>query len=100
MNEINNRISRFKDASLALANTAIRLGPDALVLIGGNSENCNIRQKEIFYVVNTLHNRGQLSYWYKSANNANLDIPDQVVPGQSYVVVNFDLMSISNVVIQ
>lgn len=90
--------SRFVEASTKLATEASRLNVDALVLIGGNAEESDVRQKEIFDVVNNLHRAGQQSYWYKSKHNANLDIPDQVVPGQTYVVVNLDVMTISEVV--
>lgn len=71
--------------------------PDALVLIGGNPEGCDVRQKAIFDIVNDCHKEGVKAYWYKTPHNASLDIPDQVIPGQTYVIVDFDVMSSSEI---
>lgn len=98
MIEYNHQRSRFIESALQLCNKARSRQPDALVLIGGNAENSDLRQKEIFDVVNDLHRQGQRAYWYKAPGNATLDIPDQVIPGQAYVIIDLEVMSSSDLI--
>lgn len=88
----NNFINKSKEP----IKKALEFNPDALVLIGGNENGCNIRQKEIFDLVNNCHNNGIQAYWYRTPHNARLDISDQIIPGKSYVIVDLDIMSISD----
>lgn len=89
-------ISRARDG-IAKASA---LNTDALVFIGGNPENCDVRQKLIFDVVNESHRKGIVAYWYRTAHNARLDITDQIIPGLSYVLMDLDVMSISDAIVQ
>lgn len=96
MNTSGKAVSRFVEASLKLVESAIQVRPDALVLVGGIQEGSGVRQDEILEVINDVHRRGARAYWYKAQKNANLNIPDQVVPGQSYVVIDLDTLSASS----
>lgn len=94
------RDREFKARARESIDRAIAHSTDALVFIGGNSQGCNIRQKAIFDLVNECHEKGIKAYWYKTPHNARLDITDQIIPGLSYILVDFDIMSISDSIVQ
>lgn len=96
----NNRDREFKERAKESIAKAIAYDTDALVFIGGNAQGCNIRQKAIFDLVNECHQKGIKAYWYKTPHNARLDITDQIIPGLSYILVDFDIMSISDPITQ